>query len=115
MFHFRMYAVTCVSLLFLANLAATVSIESDIKSRVPQSVMGICHHIGTFYIPEVRLSNEWYTKVHMRQGGNNIVVKVKVGLKDICKNLTKVMGEVEDDLRRMLFLVKKKNGGKMLL
>ena len=44
-----------------------------------------------------------YTKVHWKVSEGRIVVKFKVGLEKLCKNLAETMENVEGDLKRMLF------------
>ena len=43
-----------------------------------------------------------FTKIHWA-GGKNIVIKFKVELKYLCKNMESVVTRVDSDIRRMLF------------
>ena len=82
----------------------------------PTSIFGICNKIGTFHIPSVenpseegpiKMLTQEYTKVHWKVSEGRIVVKFKVGLEKLCKNLAETMENVEGDLKRMLFWKKK--------
>ena len=48
-----------------------------------------------------------YTKVHWKVSEGRLVVKFKVGLEKLCKNLSETMENVEGDFKRMLFWKKK--------
>ena len=90
--------------------------EARPQMKPPASVFGICNRIDTFYrLNEDKKQSErqsgpiplWmaqsYTKVQWRLASRKVAVKFKVDLKELCKNLPKVMGVVKNDLQRMLF------------
>ena len=87
-------------ILFTSMITMVTSVSTNQKP--PTSVFGVCNHIGTFNIPQVKVKNNW-TKVHWHVGKGYVVVKFKVGLTNLCKNMAKVMDKVQGDLRRMMF------------
>ena len=101
----------------IALLATTIiSAEALLRKKRPTSVFGVCNRIETFYRPEqdkqdignqegseLRLKNQPYTSIHWRVAKGNVVVKFKIGLQNLCSNLSQVMGRVEEDLQRMMF------------
>ena len=77
------------------------------KMKPLTGVFGICNKIESINIPKVRKDDAdetplQFTKIQW-SGGKTAAIKFKVGLKYLCKNMAAVLGEVEDDLRRMMF------------
>ena len=84
----------------------------------PMSVFGICNKLGTFHIPRniektpkkgeaIKMWTQAFTKVQWKVSEGKIVVKFKVGLEKLCKNISEAMKNVEGDLHRMLFWKKR--------
>ena len=80
---------------FLVMSAVIVMVTSqptNNKVKLPTHVFGICNHIESFYVPEVKSQgNHYTTKVQLNQGKKTAVFKFKVGLRKLCNDMTKVM------------------------
>ena len=107
---------TALLISFICLSITTTTACPTNKKSPPTSIFGICTKIGTFHIPSVenppeegsiKMLTQEYTKVRWRVSEGRIVVKFKVGLEKLCKNLAKTMGNVKGDLKRMLFWKKR--------
>ena len=96
------------SLLVLSAFTAMALSDTSNMQKRPTSVFGICNHIGTFPVPEVKQGLHWDTKVHWQRGRGTVVIKYKVGLTNLCKNMNKVMNDVQQNVRKMMFWRKMK-------
>ena len=99
----------------------TASVAGSTKGT-PKGIFGICNRNGTFYMPQGEIEQRSgkgnntdlslsldYTKIQWRVSEGKAVVKFKVDLKDLCKNLSEVMENVRDDIQRMIFKKPKRN------
>ena len=107
----------------VSTLVSTLVLATVTSNAKPLTgILGICNRIGTtrvariqhdpYVIDALKRLTPQYTKVQWLVDSEDVLVKFKVSRKVLCKHLADVMGEVQTDLKRMLFKGKADNVAK---